>query len=254
MNKAAIILLNYNMPERADDVAANILARVDVPYELIVVDNGSDIMEPADSTTLCLGKNIQVSNGYLMGLAYADAIATWERFEFFAYWFLSTSLQFLPGEEYDPLARLLKPMIDDPEVAFVVSTLTPETVTAWGHMRNRGGSGVRETWGTDLFLAGLVRASWFNEIGRFNPALRYGWGVCSEVNWYARRDGMKILLHEDVMIQKDTNIAYKMDRMGMSAEDRTTLSSDEMNYILTQKWGEGALEKLGHEHRKPEYP
>lgn len=254
MNKTAIILLNYNMPERADDAAANILARVEVPYELIVVDNGSDIMEPANSTTLRLSKNVQVSNGFRMGLAYADAIAAWERIEFFAYWFLITSLQFLPDESYDPLARLLKPMVDDPSVAFVVPTLTPETVTAWEHMKNRGGSGTRETWGTDFYLAGLVRAGWFNKIGRFNPALRYGWGVCSEVNWHTRKAGYSILLHEDVMIQKDTNIAYEMDRMGMSAKSRATLSSDEMNYILTQKWGEGALEKLGHEYRKPEYP
>lgn len=254
MNKTAIVLLNYNMPERADDAAANILARVQVPYELIVVDNGSDIMEPADSTTLRLSKNVQVSNGFRMGLAYADAIAAWERFEFFAYWFLITSLQFLPDEDYDPLARLLKPMVDDPQVAFVVPTLTPETVTAWEHMKNRGGSGTRETWGTDFYLAGLVRADWFNTIGRFNPALRYGWGICSEVNWRTRVQGLEILLHEDVMIRKDTNIAYEMGRMGMSAEDRATLSSDEMNYVLTQKWGEGALEKLGHEYRKSEYP
>jgi hypothetical protein len=254
MNKVAIILLNYNMPERADDAAANILARVQVPYELIVVDNGSDIMEPADSTTLRLSKNVQVSNGFRMGLAYADAIAAWERIEFFAYWFLITSLQFLPDEDYDPLARLLKPMLDNPNVAFVVPTLTPETVTAWEHMRNRGGSGTRETWGTDFYLAGLVRAMWFNAIGGFNPVLRYGWGICSEVNWYTRKAGYSILLHEDVMIQKDTDVAYEMNRMGMTAKDRGTLSSDEMNYILTQKWGEGALEKLGHEYRKPRYP
>ena len=254
MNKVAIILLNYNMPERADDAVANILARVRVPYELIVVDNGSDIMEPANSTTLMLSKNVQVSNGFRMGLAYADAIAAWERIEFFAYWFLITSLQFLPDERYDPLARLLGPMLLDPKAVFVVPTLTPETITAWENMKNRGGTGTRETWGTDFYLGGLVRAEWFNNIGRFNPALRYGWGICSEVNWYARKAGKKILLHENVMIQKDNNVGYEMDRMGMTAKDRATLSSDEMNYILTQKWGEGALEKLGHEYRKPEYP
>jgi hypothetical protein len=255
MNKTAIVLLNYNMPERADDAVANILARVQAPYELIVVDNGSDIMEPADSTTLWLGKNVQVSNGFRMGLAYADAIAAWERLEFFAYWFLITSLQFLPNEDYDPLARLLKPMIDDPEVAFVVPTLTPETNTAWEHMKKREGlTGTRETWGTDFYLAGLVRAEWFNEIGRFNPALRYGWGVCSEVNWYTRKAEKKILLHEDVMIRKDTDVAYEMGRMGMSAADRRTLSSDEMNFVLNEKWGVGALKRLGHEHRKESYP
>jgi hypothetical protein len=254
MNKVAIVLLNYNMPERADDAAANILARVQVPYELIVVDNGSDIMEPADSTTLRLSKNVQVSNGFRMGLAYADAIAAWERIEFFAYWFLITSLQFLPNEDYDPLARLLKPMMDDPKVAFVVPTLTPETVTAWEHMKNRGGSGTRETWGTDFYLGGLVRADFFNGIDRFNPELRFGWGVCSEVNWHARVQGLEILLHEDVMIRKDTDIGYDMGRMGMSAKERRTLSSDETNYVLTQKWGEEALDKLGHEYRKASYP
>ena len=74
MNKTAIVLLNYNMPERADDAVAHILARVQVPYELIVVDNGSDIMEPAKATTLWLGKNVQVSNGFRMGLASTEMI------------------------------------------------------------------------------------------------------------------------------------------------------------------------------------
>lgn len=38
--------------------------------------------------------------------------------------------------------------------------------------------------------------------------------------------------------------------MNMTAEDRSTLSSDEMNYILNQKYGAGALDKLGHEFKK----
>ena len=254
MNKVAVVLLNYNMPERAEDIIAHVLARVEVPCELIVVDNGSDLVSPAMGTNLFLEKNVQVANGFRMGLAYADAIAAWERFEFFAYWFLITSLEFLPDDLSDPLSPLLEEMVNDSDVAMVIPSLSPDTYTAWEHqiwrpVLDQPGGKTRETWGTDFYLAGLVRASWFNKIGRFNPKLRFGWGVCSEVNWMARRDGMKILLHNEVIIHKETNIGYVMDRMNMTAEDRGTLSSDEMNYILDQKYGAGALEKLGHEFR-----
>lgn len=248
MNKVAAILLNYNMPERADAIAENIQARVKTPHELIVVDNGSDLVPPAMSTNLLLAKNVQVSNGFRMGLAYADAIAAWERIEFYAYWFLITSLEFMP-DEYDPLDCLLKEMVNDSKVAFVVPTLDASSETAWKHMINRGGRGVRETWGTDFYLGGLVNAKWFNASGRFNPALRYGWGICSEINWMARKAGLKILLHEDVVIRKDNNVGYRMGRMGMTAEERSRLSSDEMVTILEAKYGNGALNKLGHEFR-----
>ena len=254
MNKVAIVLLNYNMPERAEDIIAHVLARVEVPYELIVVDNGSDLVAPALGTNLRLEKNVQVSNGFRMGLAYADAIAAWELFEFFAYWFLITSLEFLTKDLTDPLEPLLKEMVDNPEVAMVIPSLSPSTNTAWENQKwrpvdDKPGGLTRETWGTDFYLAGLVRASWFNKIGRFNSALRYGWGICSEVNWMARRDGMKILMHNEVIIHKETNIGYVMDRMNMTANDRGVLSSDEMNYILEQKYGVLALDKLGHEFR-----
>lgn len=248
MNKVAAILLNYNMPERADAIAESIKARVKVPHELIVVDNGSDLVYPSKSTNLSLGKNVQVSNGFRMGLAYADAIAAWEQIEFFAYWFLITSSEFM-SDEYDPLARLLEAMVDDPKVVFVVPTLSESSETAWKHMINRGGQNVRETWGTDFYLGGLVRAEWFNASGRFNPALRYGWGICSEINWMARKDGLKILLHEDVVIRKENNIAYRMDRMNMTADKRSKLSGAEMNSVLEEKYGPGALDKLGHEFR-----
>lgn len=254
MNKVAIVLLNYNMPERAEDIIAHVLARVEVPYELIVVDNGSDVVPPAVGTNLFLGKNVQVANGFRMGLAYADAVAAWERFDFFAYWFLITSLDFLPDDLNDPLSPLLKEMVDDPSVAMVVPSLSTDTNTAWDNQKLRSASDkpgglTRETWGTDFYLAGLVRADWFNKIGRFNPELRFGWGVCSEVNWMARRDGMKIILHNEVTIHKETDIGYAMDRMNMTAEDRRINSSDEMVSVLEQKYGEGALDRLGHEFR-----
>lgn len=251
-HKVAIVILNYNMPERADELSYNIFNRVKVPFEFILVDNGSDIAPPSNYTTLKLSKNVQVANGFNMGLAYADAISAWEQFEFFAYWFLITSIKFLPGED-DLLAPLLSVMVNEPKASMVVPTLTPETDTAWVHQKNLGRSGVRETWGTDFYLGGLVRADWFNAHGRFNPRLRFGWGICSEINWYSRKEGMKILLHEDVIIHKDTNIGYEMDRMGMTSEDRARLSSEEMNRVLTEKWGPGALDKLGHEYRKPEH-
>lgn len=74
MSSTAIIIVNYNMPERTDALCEEINKRVKSDYRLIVVDNGSDIVNPSWFTELALEKNVQTTGGWLAGLEYADTL------------------------------------------------------------------------------------------------------------------------------------------------------------------------------------
>jgi hypothetical protein len=63
----------------------------------------------------------------------------------------------------------------------------------------------------------------------------------------ARRDKKRIYLHEGAPIRKVTDIAYKMDRMNMSAERRRKLAGANMQARLNQKYGAGWEQKLAYE-------
>jgi hypothetical protein len=86
-------------------------------------------------------------------------------------------------------------------------------------------------------IASLYRADWFDGIGRFDPALIYGWGIDLETCYKARQDGRTLWVHEGASMKKVTDIGYTMKRMNMTAEARRFLASRNMDQVLSTKYG-----------------
>jgi hypothetical protein len=116
--------------------------------------------------------------------------------------------------------------------------LTDDSTTSWVHMRWRHDFGYRQTWMIDN-IAALYRADWFDKIGRFDPEMRYAWGIDLETCYKARKEGRSLWICEDEQVKKVTNIGYTMDRMNMSADDRSKKAGDNMREVLYRKYGPG---------------
>lgn len=240
MNKVAILIVNYNMPERTDALCRHIAEKVRWPHDLVVIDNGSDLVKPSKYTKLWLPKNRQTTGGWLAGLRYATEFEN-----YFAYWFLITSAEF-PVEGGDPLSPLAQFLVDHPEAVGVHPALTEDSTTAWKHLLTRGGSGCRRTWMIDN-IASLYRADWFDGIGRFDPELTYAWGIDFETCWKARQAGRSLWVCEDTRIQKVTNIGYTMNRMQMTAEERCQQAGSNMDAVMRAKYGRTWRQKMENE-------
>jgi hypothetical protein len=230
-NRIAVILTNYNMPERADLMGDYLAERVKWPIDFICVDNASDLVPPSKYTNVQLLENGQTTGGWLAGLAYADALGH----DYLAYVFAITSCDW-PEQDGDPIEKLARVLLDDPNAVGVHPALTDDSTTHWTEMKARAGNDPRPIWHLDNLFA-MYRADWFNEIGRFDPELTYAHGPDLETGWYARRDGRGLFIHEGVQIRKITNIGYAMDRMRMSAEQRNANAMEEMQRVLGAKWG-----------------
>lgn len=225
MNRVAALIVNYNMPERADALYEYLAKYVDPEkLDILLIDNGLDICDPSRHTGLCLPVNVQTTNGWLRGLEYLDKLGK----DYFAYWFIITSAEFVTG---NPLAPMLAAMEADPDLVGVHPTLTMNSTTSWNHLKQPG-----PTWMIDN-IAALWRADWFNSIGRFDPELIYGWGIDLETCYKARLQGKKLLVCEDSLVKKVTDIGYSMGRMNMSAEERRELARENMDRVFTKKYG-----------------
>jgi len=251
-NRVAMIIPNYNMPERAGLLAEYIRDHVTWPTDVILVDNGSNQAPPSKYTALHLTSNVQTTHGWLMGLHYADSLETFENFKYLAYNFVITSTEILDVEG-DFIEKLVQPMLDDSEVVGVHPSLSTDSTTWWKHMINRPtsktDSPLRYTNMIDN-ICSLYRADWFNSVGRFEPSLTYAWGIDMETSYYARRDGKKIILHDGVQVRKITDIGYKMDRMGMTGEDRFKNAKEQIDVYFTKKYGDNTVSRA---HRVPEF-
>ena len=239
MNKVAILITNYNMPERTDALCKRIRQHVLWPYGLFVIDNGSDIAAPSQYTTLRLEQNIQTTGGWLAGLSQARGEG-----DYFAYWFLITSAEIAEG--HDPLTPMAELLVDDPQAVGVHPALTEDSTTAWKHLLARGGDQPRRTWMIDN-IASLWRAEWFNAQGGFDPELRYGWGIDLETCWKARQQEKTLWVHEGCWVKKVTDIGYTMGRMNMTAAERVRLAGENMDHVLRCRYGKSWDWKMRNE-------
>ena len=250
--KVAIVICSYNMWEWADALVEHIYKTVKVPYELIFVDNGSDIVPPSKYTNYWIPKNVQMTRGFMQGVRFADSLDE----DFFAYWLLITSCKFYKeydGVDYmkvDPLELLLKVLIDDPKTYAVQPALTFNEGSAWvNHHPPRPARKLRRLWALEP-VSVLYNAEHFNRLGRWNEELTMGWGVSAESFWKARKEGLHIYNHDGYVMHKETAIGYEMGRMGMDWKERVKLSSEEVRKYFTPIYGKDYYEVLNWTHRE----
>lgn len=241
MDRVAAFIVNYNMPEKTDALCQYIAENVKSPIDVIVIDNGSDLQPPSKFTALRLDENVQTTNGWLMGLHYADALARKRGTPYFAYWFIITSAEF-PADSGDPLTPMVRTLQTHPDIVGVHPTLTQDSTTSWNHIKQGGATFMIDN------IASLYRADWFDSIGRFDPALTYAWGIDIETCWKARRDGKGIYIQPDSHVRKITNIGYSMNRMNMSASDREQKAGTQMREILSARYGADWWNRMLHEY------
>ena len=233
------------MPEKVDALVEHIYQTVKYPYDLIVVDNGSDLVEPSEHTTRYISNNVQTTGGFLEGLNCADRL----RDDYFAYWMIITSASFIETDLRDPLQELMPILVADKEAFAVQPAIEFGYEQAWsGMMSPRDGKSLRRVWGTD-YISTLFRAKYLNAMGRYRKELTMMWGVPGECNWKARKEGLHIYVHDGYVMRKETDIGYKMDRMNMSAKERRNLASAESDRILEPIYGENYRDRFGFEYR-----
>ena len=235
LNKVAIILVNYNMKERADSIIDNLRKTVKQPYDVILVDNGSDLIEESKHTSLKLQKNVQTTNGWLMGLHYADSLEVINNEKYFAYCFVITSAKLVETEK-DIISTMVQTMKEDNDVVGVHPSLTPSSTTHWKHLINTPDKCKEHVYFVDNIFS-CYRASWFNKIKRFNPKLTYAWGIDIETGYFADVDRKKIVLDNSIQVEKETDIGYKMNRMKMSSIERIHNASKQIDEYFIEKYG-----------------
>jgi hypothetical protein len=245
MDRVAIFIVNYNMPERTNALHEYIRDHSGWPHDTYIIDNGSDKTPPSKYTNVWIYKNEQTTAGWLRGLIEAK-----ETREYFAYLFMITSADFPEtGDPITPLARLLQ---ERENAVAIHPALTLDSTTSWTHMITRGDNNPRQTWFIDNICA-MYRADWFDSIGWFDPEMLYAWGIDLETCYKARQQGRSIWIHEGVKVRKITNIGYKMDRMNMQADERSLKAGANMRQVLTKKYGDNFWDKMVNENVRSEW-
>lgn len=233
-DRLCVILVNYNMKENADRLIDK-LKETEYPTDFYVVDNGTDNpVGESKYTSLKLHKNVQTTNGWLMGLHYADSVSIIDKIKYKAYCFLITSLY--PADDQDILSILMANLFKDPKMVGIEPSLSSDSTSSHQHLFNKGNNEIRSAPYLDNMCT-IYKSDWFNKNGRFNPEMTYAWAIDVETGYQARMDGYKVCVDDSVQIKKITNIGYTMNRMNQSAIDRHNNAYNQMNTYFSNKYG-----------------
>jgi hypothetical protein len=249
MSKTAIILCSYNMPEYADALVEHIGKYVKFPYDLIFVDNGSDIVKPSKHTTIFLEKNIQMIPGFTVGFrqAFKNEKKTGKKYN--AYWMMTTSCRFDPNDERDPLAMMLD-VFEQDEKAFSIQPSMILDFGAWEELLAPQPEGLPRRIYALESICPLFNSKYFTMEEYWREELTFGWGL-GEIYWKARKNGLHHYTHDGIVMYKDTWIGYRKDRMNMSAEERCQLAGDECDKVLIPIYGENYRDRFMSEYLEP---
>lgn len=234
----AIVICSYNMPEYTDALVEHIHETVALPYDLMVFDNGSDLVPPSKHTTYREPENIQMVPGFMKGLRL---LTDEKKYDY--YWLITTSVRFDSKDRRDPLAEMMA-TLEIPNTY----TIQPALLMNYG-ARKRAlaplSGGIRSVHSLECSCP-LYRADHFDRLGRWREELTYGWGFAAEIHYKARQDGLGIYNHDGYSVYKDTEVGYQMGRMKMGVNDRREAASAESDRVLGPIYGENWREILNN--------
>lgn len=238
VNRAAIFVINYNMPEESDGIYYYLKKNIKFPNDTYIIDNGSDLVHPAKKTKIYLKKNVQMTNGIMDGIKFLRYLP----FKYYSYTFISTSTKF-DNRSGDFISKANILFRNKERIVGYHPSLTKESRGAFKWMINKGNNKLRKASFLETVCV-TYRADWFDSIGRFNRGLIYGWGIDLETGYIARKQNKKMYIDDAIQITKNGGIGYVKNRMGMSLSKRRKNATKNMNSVFRNKYGLGWKKKI----------
>lgn len=232
ISKVAIIIVNHNLHSKTDNLVEKLKSITKCNYDIIVVDNASNIQ--SKYTSVHLNKNIYKTNSLLIGLQYADSLEIINDEKYFAYCFVDTSCN-LENINIDIINKLFLTLKENNDIVGISPSYTQDSDTAWDNMKNKNNIEKEYIYFVQNFFS-MYKSHWFNKIGRFSKELKYGWGIDIETGYKAYNENKKIILDNSITIQIKNNNSY-------NDISQYEMSSNMISYF-TNKYGSNYKELL----------
>lgn len=209
--ETSVIIVNYNMPERTDALVSFVRSHTVQDFELVVVDNGSDLVSPSQYTTVWIPKNRDTLGGWNSGLVFSSGEAVL---------FLSTSMQF---EETDKDILL--------ELTGYLQNTTVAAMPKW-----TGAASITHQQKTVNPFA-LWNRKWLKK-HMPDHRLTTGWGSDFELDYFIRQDRKRFAICDTVKVKISEGVTYEQRRGGMTIDERRKQAREQMYKVLTEKYGD----------------
>lgn len=190
--RIAVLVASRNRPDLVDAMAASLAANTSMPYDLHVVECGTDRDKLSAHSTLWYADPDFRGKCWGHNLALQAAKST-RRYDY--YFVVHNDVVFADG--VDALKILVEQMEREPQLAILSPT---NADGGYPSAERRGGDGWRPVTTCD-YLGFLMRASAEDQVGFLNPEFQYCWGAIHELSYKLYSKGW-IVAYSDAVSYK----------------------------------------------------
>ena len=180
INKVAIIIINNG----ESNIIENLSKSDD--HDIILIDNGIDSEKDSGKDSINysirIKRKIETISAWNMGLEYVDNLEKINNQKYFAYCFVSTSN-----------------VIDKDIVSKMIKTLKEDTNIVGVHPGNKKMNKEEVFFIKNIFSC--YRATWFNNVGRFQKNEKDTWGVDIELGIFAFINKKKLIIDHSLEME-----------------------------------------------------
>lgn len=230
--KTLIGILSYNSPLLTDRLVENIKSLVNLPYDLIVYDNGSLTDKVSKYTTSRGETNCRMTRGFNEIIKIAKESG--QNYDYF--WFFTNDCYFIT--KIDPLQSMLQRMNKYPNLGILHPSMD-QRVNVCYDIKNEKQSGVKIVTEYD-FVCPMFSKRGLDAIGgNFNHDLFLGWGIDYESSFLVRKNGMQVGINHDLIVMHNTSSTYNngLDCKFKNKEQYYDSAFEEMYSVLNNKYG-----------------
>lgn len=235
MSDLAILVVSRNRPDLVQQTVDNLSAAVQMPYDLHVIECGTDKEQVSPHSTLWYADPDFRGKAFGHNVAL-QAARLQKRYRY--YWVLMNDVRFDPAQR--PAETLISTMDANPQMA-ILSPTEPGQRYPGGDPRPGGG------WRpitTSDYLGFMMRGDAIEQVGFLKPEFKYCWGAIHELSYRLYSAGWFVAYSDDVSYHHLGGTTYGKGTRTISREEYKLRAKRFAFTYMVEHYGWGWAERF----------
>ena len=233
MNKTAIIVVSHNGKDITDPLCKKITDNIKSPYDLFVIETGSQISKMSSYATFWVKDGIRMTRGFNWGIRYAIWKEKFDNIHYDSFWLLVNDAKLFQCDTLLTMVEFLRSHPDCGQIHPFIDN------TPCKPLKKQTPHDVRKVSFVEIICPLISRKAIDTIPNLLDDDLFYGWGLDYEIPYLLHKHGFRTYLSDDVGVVHNagTTVNTGNDAEIKSMEKQFTVSRENMVTVLKRKYG-----------------
>lgn len=238
IDRVCVLVVSHNLKDRTDKLCRDIISHTHVPYDLHVIETGSDFDKCSDHMSLWVREKIRMTRGWNVLRDYADRLANTKKYpKYAAYQLFVNDARWV--NDHDMITTLYRQMLSLPDCGQIhpFQTMIRD---AGRLLRRQRSPGIRKVSFSEIVCPMIRGDAWRKLPKLLDDRFYFGWGLDYDMPYQLHAAGYRCyvsdiagITHCSGTTAKNQQITNEMPFAVVQEESRSNMYSG-----MLDKFGE----------------